>query len=284
MGEGGGVSCGEGSGAGGSRADARRADGEGADAGSRAARERAGYRIGPVVFVPAIRRVADDPWAHRKGEPRLFALLWAVYLMAGSLLTIFAGRGIGSSSARQLEFASLGFLTIAGFGAAVLFPMVRLSQASPERVVRSLMVDWLVVCAPLVVVVPWLPLLTRWPFEVSLAATAQVCGWALAGAGLAGVGLALCSRRGGVGGGAARAWAMAAVVLMVGGGPMADAAWHAVDASGLPRWWSLSSPLTGPWVLSASEAENLLPLVRGWDWLIVFVPWLWGGWGFWVRW
>jgi len=251
-------------------------DGAGGRPGEeKAARERAGYRIGPVVFVPTIRRGADDPWAHRKGEPRVFALLWAVYLMAGSLLTIFAGRGIGSSSARQLEFASLGFLTIAGFGAAVLFPMVRLSQASPRRVVRSLVVDWCVVIAPLVVVVPWLPLLTRWPFEVSLAATAQLCGWALAGAGFAGVGLAWSSRGGDRG--TARGWAMAGSVLAVGAGPMVDAAWHAVDAAGLSRWWALSSPLTGPWVLSSSEAETLLPQVRGWDWVVVFAPWVVGG-------
>lgn len=241
-------------------------------AAERAARERAGYRLGPLVFVPALRKGADDPWAHRKGEPRVLALLWAMYLMAGSLLTVFAGQGIDSSSARQLEFASLGFVSVAAFGGAVLFPMVRLSQAAPAAAWRALLVDVVVVSAPMAVVIPALPFLTRWPFAVSIAITVQVCGWVV----LVGGFVALVLARGGgpsgdVGGGA-RAWAMAVVVLLVCGGPMLDIGWRVVDPLGFGAGALLASPLTGPWVVSSSEAENLLPRVSGREWSYALAP------------
>jgi hypothetical protein len=233
-----------------------------------------------MVFVTTLsNRGEHDPWAHRKGEPRLFALLWSGFLMAAAILTIFATRGGGVASARQHEFGALSFMSIAAFGAVALWPMVRLSQASPDKPRRALIADLLVVLLPLHVIVWPTPLLTRWPIEVPSSILLVVSGWTLiAGAvvlfATSGPGtLPVPSDTGAEARARAlRAWASAALVLGIVAGPLIDVGSHAFSLTGLGPEAYLLSPLTAGWAVAQTPAENLAPRIEAGEWLILSLP------------
>lgn len=136
-----------------------------------------GFRIGPMVFVPELRRRKRDPWAHRKSEPRFFALYWSVYLMFAALLTIFAVRSIGMPSRVQYTFACQAMVFLAVIGSCVLFPMTRLSQLRPRRPLRAIIVDMLIVLLPITAVIIPMPLLTNWPLPIAAALILLVVSW-----------------------------------------------------------------------------------------------------------
>ncbi len=243
------------------------------DPNPRPREDRPGYRIGPLVFVPSVKRSGDDdPWAHRKGEPRIFALLWCGYLMAASLATVLAVRGAGPVTARQYEFGALGFITLAAIGAVLLFPMVRLSQTPPPRPIRAIAVDCLVVLLPIHVVIWPMPLITRWPLETSAALATAVTAWTLLAASLAALGLAVARRREPGRPSAARAWATAAIVLSVTAAPLIDVASRPIDPSGLGNTALVLSPITAPWVLAIPPAENLTARVAPEHWPLLIAP------------
>lgn len=138
---------------------------------------RKGFRLGPMVFVPELRQRKGDPWAHRKAEPRFFALFWSLYLMVSALLTIFAVRSIGMPSRVQFTFGCQAMIFLAMIGACVLFPMTRLSQLRPRRPLRALIVDMLIVLLPIAAVVVPMPMLTNWPLPIAGALILLVMSW-----------------------------------------------------------------------------------------------------------
>lgn len=149
-------------------------------------------RIGPMVWVPEIRtRGAADPWAHRKGEPRPLALLWASYLMLAAALTIFAAyNSLHPPSQAQFIYASRALFVMIALGACVLWPMVRLSQQFPARRVRTVLVDAVIIAAPAWIVLMPSPMLTRWSIEIAVALSVSLTAWTV----LAGGALALAYR------------------------------------------------------------------------------------------
>lgn len=137
-------------------------------------------RLGPFYFVPQFSRApGHDPWAHRKGEPRPFALLWAVYLMIGALLTIFAVRSLTIPTTGQFVAGCRAMLALTFIGICVLWPMVRLSQRFPERVARSVWIDAAALLAPAQAVLWPMPYLTRWGWSVNGALALSMIGWTL---------------------------------------------------------------------------------------------------------
>jgi hypothetical protein len=239
-----------------------------------------------MVFVPGLRRGgAGDEWAHRKGEPRVFALLWSGFLMAAALLTVFAMRGFTNIGVRNYETAALAFITTAAVGMSLLWPMVRLSQLSPPRPLRAVLADAVVVLAPVHVIVWPMPLLTRWPIEVVAATATLLTGWGLLSALLVLIGVTGAGRWSPPSGRRAddeaarshrsrmvRSWTMAAAALAPIGAPLLDIASVALLGEGFGRAGLLLSPLTGPWVLADSPAENLLPAVSAADWWTAAAP------------
>jgi hypothetical protein len=138
---------------------------------------RRGFRLGPMVFVPELRKRKGDPWAHRKAEPRFFALYWSLYLMVAALLTIFAVRSVGMPSRVQFTFGCQAMVFLAVIGACVLFPMTRLSQYRPRNPLRALIVDMLIVVLPIAAVIVPMPMLTNWPLPIAGALILLVVSW-----------------------------------------------------------------------------------------------------------
>ncbi len=87
-------------------------------------------------------------WSHRRGEPRQFAILWLMYLMAATVLmlaSLSAARAISPSVTRP---AATSMLVVCTVGACVLWPIVRLSQRRPDRPARAVATDLPVVVLP----------------------------------------------------------------------------------------------------------------------------------------
>jgi hypothetical protein len=130
-----------------------------------------------VVSRAGIRRM--DPWAHRRGEPRVFALAWTIFLFAATITTFVAAQraGIGDralvrAAARMLVFASAA-------GVTVLWPMVRLSQWPDPRPVGGTARDLLVMLAPVQAMI-WpqaMWWLARWPVPVVASVDALLVAW-----------------------------------------------------------------------------------------------------------
>lgn len=199
---------------------------------------RSGFRFGPFVLVPEILTTPDDPWAHRKGEPRILALLWAIYLMIGALLTIFGVASLGTPSPNRYEYACRAMLIIVGVGLSVLWPMTRLSQSPPRRPVRAMLADAASLLAPTQAVILPMKLLTDWPMDLVFAISLSVIAWTM----LAGVVVAHGSASTNT---LTRAALMALTVIVVAAAPTV---WLASGASShlLPQWWGMLSPVTAP--------------------------------------
>lgn len=141
-----------------------------------------------------------DRWAHRRGEPRVLALLWAVYLfatVAGGLLWV---TRLGSLSPSAYGPAARIMLVMMVVGVTILWPMTRLSQARPgaQRVRRPItdacLLDLLIVLGPILVIVWPLAALAGWAYGVIAALAAMFVAWATVSGGLVSLALALEAR------------------------------------------------------------------------------------------
>ncbi len=121
-----------------------------------------------------------DPWAHRRGEPRLFAFLWTVYLLiavGGSLIWLSRSTVISTSTYGP---AARIMLIVVAAGATLLWPMVRLSQASPRGSgLRAALADVVVVLFPMQMILWPLVMLAQWPFGIVAALAAMTTLWVL---------------------------------------------------------------------------------------------------------
>lgn len=127
-----------------------------------------------------------DPWAHRRGEPRTFAFLWAVFLFTATLTTFgkaVAGAGLSHDVIRP---AARTLLVITAAGVTFLWPLVRLSQARDRKPLAGAVQDAVVVLVPVHAIV-WpqaLPWLAGWPLPVVALVALSLTAWALVVAGL----------------------------------------------------------------------------------------------------
>ena len=130
-------------------------------------------------------------WSHRKGEPRVFALLWMIFLLTTTALmftSLASGYSVSPSVSRP---AAQQMLIIVTIGMSVLWPMIRFSQriARPSIVAASLR-DMVVLLIPLQAVL-WpqrLIVLGGWSGEVVLALVLHTAAWALLIAGVIAIG------------------------------------------------------------------------------------------------
>lgn len=216
-----------------------------------------GIRIGPFIFVPELLTApGDDPWASRKGEPRIFALLWCTYLMVSALLTIFSVRYLGIPDSDEYRGACIMMCVLGGVGAAILWPALRLCQQRPRHVVRSVLVDALIVAAPLQGVIWPMPMLTDWRWSVAMGIGAAIGLWTLITGALIAWGY-LSGKR------------LAAMSIALGLAMLAPAGLLATR--GLPPVsdhapaWAVLSPLTAPWALAWST-PGWSPAMSGAEW------------------
>lgn len=175
----------------------------------------------------------------------MFAFLWTLYVLlavAGSILWVARFADVSPSS---FSPAARIMLVVIAIGATVLWPMARLSQASPrERAVSHVFADLLVVLLPIQLVVWPLVVLAAWPFAIVLAVAATLAAWVALSGGL--LAIALSGRAATApGDGALRSrslW-MVAILLAVGAAPLAGLAFQAAR-SPMPPWLAMLSPLT----------------------------------------
>lgn len=134
---------------------------------------------------PAVSYITAPPsrdrWAHRRTEPRPFALLWIIYLIAAALISFGIAGTFAYPSAELYKHATRVMLFLACMGVAIFWPMLRLSQARPEKPRLSVVLDLLVLLPPLQCVVwpqafDWM---SRWTFGVVLGVSLASIGWSL---------------------------------------------------------------------------------------------------------
>jgi hypothetical protein len=186
-----------------------------------------------------------------------------MYLMVSALVTLLRVRSLTMPTVSQFGEGCRGMLLMTLVGAAVLWPMVRLSQARPERIGRSLAGDLVVLLVPMQAVIWPMPLLTRWSFEVTGAVAVCAASWTVLAAGVL-----ACAYRAGDG---ARRWPWMAL-LSAGAtvGPLARAWIGEASERGIDAL-RLASPVTGAWALTGAPS-GLAPVMQWSEWVLALAP------------
>lgn len=212
-----------------------------------------------------------DRWAHRRGEPRGFALLWSCYLLGACAVTLFRPAFSLSFDLMHIRTSSRMLVAMLCLGVAVVWPMFRLSQTPPRNPTKAALVDVLIVLTPCLAIVGSTSILTRWHWHASGAMLVAVASWTL----LVGGAIALATRWEG---GAARGLSMLAILgvcaaSLAGGLANAWGAAHAgapLDAEGW-RVALLLSPFGAPFAIS-SHPSPAGPYPDDLAWRLVLLP------------
>ncbi len=129
---------------------------------------------------PSAALSSRDPWAHRRGEPRVFAMCWLIYVT----LTVTGSVRWVVQSTSEISPLSYGpsariMLIVLATGAMVLWPMVRLSQAAPRRsrLNSAVLGDMAIVLIPSWLVILPLRFVAGWPVDVVGAIAAIFGAW-----------------------------------------------------------------------------------------------------------
>jgi hypothetical protein len=216
----------------------------------------------------------DRPdWSHRRGEPRVFALVWMLYLMGVTALmfaslsdAFFVSPAITRPAARGMLLATIA-------GVVLLWPAVRLSQRPAERPVRAVLRDLFVVLIPAQAVI-WphaLRELGDWSMGVLLALAGVFAAWALVVGGL------LAMADSGRGAGRARwAWTLLLLGVCLGAPAYGVARGRLPMTPGPPPaarpGWMLS-PLTAVLEVTRDrEATDGGTRVSGTHWRLIAAP------------
>ncbi len=206
-------------------------------------------------------RAPGQAWDHRRGEPRLLVLCWAIYLLAASGATIMRLPDMGFADPRFVQTAARVLIVLMGVGLIVLWPMVRLSQASPRRPVVAALVDLTALLLPLTAVLWPVTWLGRWRWEVTCGLLAMLAAWGVVIAAITAMGTRRESS-------ASRTlWAIL-LVLAIAGGPAIAAGLAGMSETG---WALYASPLTGVYALT-TEASALAPVMTPNEWWAALGP------------
>jgi len=156
-------------------------------------------------------------WAHRRGEPRTFALLWTLFLMLATLVMFASLSASPSVTPEVYRPAARTLLLTVVLGATLLWPMTRLSQLPPEeRPVGSVLKDLVVVLLPVQALI-WphaLGMLSGWPLGVVAAIALCIGAWACVGGGVLAV--AYVTMKPDAGAGVRAVWMLVFVALVIG--------------------------------------------------------------------
>lgn len=127
-----------------------------------------------------------DPWAHRRGEPRTFAAFWILLLFMAAVVSIGSAGATGLVSIDVYRAGARIMLCIIGAAIGLIWPMVRLSQETPDTPRRSMAQDIFVVGAPLQAMT-WpqcLPWMAAYPVAPVAALTVGFLAWTVLIAGV----------------------------------------------------------------------------------------------------
>lgn len=132
-----------------------------------------------------------DRWKHRRGEPRLFAFLWMVWLICACVLSLAPLGPLGLLASDATRPACRRLVLFLMVGIAILWPLVRLSQAMPRSPRRAVLQDLVVMLVPAQAIFWPLFLLTSWAWSDMATVALVMVGWAVFVAGV----LSLAMRR-----------------------------------------------------------------------------------------
>lgn len=220
--------------------------------------------------------VKHDRWAHRRGEPRVLAFLWTLYLLGATLLGFAALGAVGGISPDTYRPVARIILITVVVGIVVMWPMVRLSQARPRRGgAKTAWGDFIVIVIPAQAVVwpqAFLPA-AQWATSTIVALSLLMCAWAVCMAGL----LALALGRGGRESARrpprhAWLWMMLVILVSASGTAVALSGSQSGESNGVRTRW-LASPITGVYELMRDRphTSRAPPLSRE-DWTIIAAP------------
>ena len=214
------------------------------------------------IFGNAPKKHRD--WSHRRGEPRVFALLWMIYLMSSTMLMFSAMASAYSISPGITRPAARTMLTVVIVGFSILWPMVRFSQTwftnhkgSLSSHVRAAIKDSVVIFIPMQAVI-WpqaLPVLAGWPTDVVAGISAFSLSWIVILAGIIALGSLSIERN--KGSELSRAAWMIVVLFVVFAAPMA-AGFGIVNSTvdvAHPRVGWLLSPFAGLYEITRDRTE-----------------------------
>jgi len=204
-------------------------------------------------------------WSHRKGEPRVFALLWTAFLMAATLLMFASLSAAWVVSPETYRPAARTLLMVVTVGIVVLWPMTRLCQAAAlERPLWSTFKDMVVVLAPVQALV-WphgLRMLAGWPWTVVAGVSGVTIAWGVLTGGVLAVAQVTLAGVGPGGRGAlARALWMVVFVMLVAAAPAV------LGLSGALRVDAIDGASAGTtlgWMFSAPTAVAEVTRARVW--------------------
>lgn len=195
---------------------------------------------------------AGRDWSHRRGEPRIFAFFWTLYLLVATVGAFWSVGAPGVHDAMALRPAARSVLAAISIGVALLWPMTRLSQSLPSpqtrRIAKAVWQDMLVLLVPAQAIIWPQVAMAAWPVGVVGALAASVAAWAvLLGALLAVAMLVTGPRRG---------WWMLVFVAVAGLGPLValGPAGMGGHGDGSFDWWWMTSPLTSGFEISRDRA------------------------------
>lgn len=210
-----------------------------------------------------------DDWSHRRGEPRVFALIWMVFLMCVTGLMFASISDAFYVSPTITRPAARGMIVTTMAGLVLLWPAIRLSQRPAEQPIRSVLRDLFVLLVPAQAVI-WpnaLRELADWPIDLLLTLAGSFVAWSVLIGGL------LAMADSGRGAGRHRGLWMLAVVLIAFGAPLAAVltgnAGQALPDTPRPGW--MLSPLTS--VLEITRDRLVLGRtdpVAGAQWRVLF--------------
>ena len=193
---------------------------------------------------------AGRDWAHRRGEPRIFAFFWTLYLLLATVGAFWTAGAPGAHDALAMRPAARSLLAAITVGVALLWPMTRLSQTAPSerpgRVARAILQDMMVLLIPAQAVIWPQIAMSAWPLPVVAALAASLSAWTLVVGGLLATGLCLTRRGGG------RGWWMLVLVALAGFGPLVaiGTVGGTAHGDGSFDWWWMTSPVTSGFEIS----------------------------------
>jgi hypothetical protein len=215
--------------------------------------------------------VGTPDWSHRRGEPRVLALVWMIMLMGVTALMFASLSDAFFVSTRITRPAARAMLLATTAGLVLFWPAVRLSQRPAPHPVRGVLQDLFVLLVPAQAVI-WphaLRVLADWPFSVLTALAACTAAWALLIGGL--VAMADASR--GADGSGRLRWAWMLVVLAVvflAPGYAVATGLVVVTRADVPRPGWMLSPLTSVLELTRErDTTGTLTPVSGVHWRLI---------------
>ncbi len=208
-------------------------------------------------------------WSHRRGEPRVLALAWTIYLMLTTMGSLVPAMTLGRFEPDVYRPAARLLIALVVVGLCVLWPMVRLTQR-PARSdgARFVLRDLAVLLLPALALVWPQVILADWPVVVVGALSGAMIGWALM------IGsVLLWWHRCGSAHAVTRVLVMTAVLVLVAGAPVL--LWRsgvlAMEPSteGVTPGW-MWSPVTAAWEMVRDRSWSGRPAWVGpghWAWV-----------------